>query len=191
MRVQVVWRWAFPFNVMFALALAVAAQEKGQIHQSLHQAERACYQRFAVEDCLQAERRNAREALAAVRQNEAALDAKMRRERADQRLQVIDERLKSHPAPVSVVPPRHPLQPAKVRAVAPMAAAAVQARQKAALREASIRAARARAARERQTQKWDAAQAHKAQVEERAERAKLSQKSSGRPPAMSLPPPPS
>lgn len=177
------------FTLMTALCFmgfaSASTRTQAQIHENLQQAEAVCYQRFAVEDCLQAERRNARQALVAVHQNEAALDAQMRRERANQRLQAIDERLQSH-TPVSVVPPRHPLQPAKVRAVAPMAAA-VQAHQKAALREASTRALQASAARERQIQKQGAAQAHKAQVEERI---KASTKTSGRPPAMPLPVPP-
>ncbi|MDD2712224.1 MAG: hypothetical protein PHU77_04820 [Simplicispira sp.] len=87
-----------------------AAQERARIHQerqaiarALQQSQTACYQRFAVEDCLQKARRTARQSDASLRQREAVLDATERRERAAQRLAVIAEHEKSLPAPMPAV----------------------------------------------------------------------------------------
>lgn len=103
-------------------AAAGAAQERARIQQerqaidrALQQAQTACYQRFAVEDCLQKARRTARQADASLRQRETALAAAERRERAAQRLATIAEHQKSPPAPVpsvSAVPGAAPLGPA-------------------------------------------------------------------------------
>ena len=87
-------------------AVAPAAQrahiqhERQAIDQALGQAETACYQRFAVEDCLRQERQKARKAHAVLRQQEAVLDRAERRERAAQRLKAIAERESTQPAPV-------------------------------------------------------------------------------------------
>lgn len=101
---------------------AGAAQERARIHQErqaiervLQEAQTACYQRFAVEDCLQKARRTARQADSSLRQREAALDATERRERAAQRLAAIAEHEKSLPAPapaVSAMQSATPLAPA-------------------------------------------------------------------------------
>lgn len=87
-----------------AIAATGAAEERARIHQerqaidrALQQAETACYQHFAVEDCLQKERRSARQGYARLRQREAALEAAERRERAAQRLEAIAEQEKKHP----------------------------------------------------------------------------------------------
>ena len=67
-------------------------QQRQAIDEALQQGQAACYQRFAVEDCLQRERRRARQATAPLVQREAALNEAERRERASQRLNDIAER---------------------------------------------------------------------------------------------------
>ena len=79
---------------------AAIAQERQGIDQALLQAQAACYQRFAVEDCLQRAHRQARSARALLRQRESALDAAQRLERATQRRHDSAEREAAHPAPV-------------------------------------------------------------------------------------------
>ena len=68
---------------------------------ALQQGQAACYQRFAVEDCLNAERRRTRKAQALLAQQEAVLDETERRERAAERLKDIAGRT---PAPAVPVP---------------------------------------------------------------------------------------
>ena len=91
-----------------AAAADARAQERSHIQQqrqainaTLQQAQTACYQRFAVEDCLERERRRARQATAPLAKREAALDEAERRERAAQRLNDIAERQPAAPAPAS------------------------------------------------------------------------------------------
>ena len=91
------------------------AQEREQlraqreaINAALQQGEAACYQRFAVEDCLKRERRSARQATAPLVQREAALDEAERRGRAALRLSDIAERQQMQPLP-------GPVKPARVR----------------------------------------------------------------------------
>ena len=54
--------------------------------------ERACYQRFAVNDCLQAARNQRREALATLRREEIALNDAERQRKAAERLQALEQR---------------------------------------------------------------------------------------------------
>lgn len=54
--------------------------------------EKACYQRFAVNDCLLAARNHRREALAALRREEIALNDAERQRKAAERLQSLQER---------------------------------------------------------------------------------------------------
>lgn len=86
-------------------------QEIGAVQQTLRQEESACYQRFAVQDCLRKARQNARQTQTGLRQQDAALDAAGRRQRAAQRRQEIAERESAHAA-------EH--VPAKVPAIAPV-----------------------------------------------------------------------
>lgn len=94
-------------------------RERQAIDQSLQHAQAACYQRFAVEDCLRAARRRAREDLAVLRQQESMMDDSERRERAALRLRSIEERQSIRAAealPASVPrasPRRHRRQPCR------------------------------------------------------------------------------
>lgn len=90
-------------------AYAARAQERVQldsqrkaIDTALQQAEAACYQRFAVQDCLNRERRRARQATAPLAQRQVALDEAERRERAALRRSDLAERqqIQSLPGPV-------------------------------------------------------------------------------------------
>lgn len=74
--------------------------ERQAIDRALGQAEAACYQRFAVEDCLRQERKKARKAQTRLRQQETTLDQTERCERAAQRLKAIAERESMQPAPM-------------------------------------------------------------------------------------------
>lgn len=67
-------------------------KEEAAIAGQLQQAEVACYQRFAVEDCLRAERRSARAKRAVLQQREAVISDAERRERAAQRLKDVEQR---------------------------------------------------------------------------------------------------
>lgn len=67
-------------------------KEEAAIAGQLQQAEAACYQRFAVEDCLRAERRSARAKRAVLQQREAVISDAERRERAAQRLKDVEQR---------------------------------------------------------------------------------------------------
>ena len=99
-------------------------QQRQAIDHTLRQQETACYQRFAVEDCLRKVRQHARQAQADLRQQAAALDADERRERADQRLHDIAERERMRPAaaPLSVntrgAAPHSALQPSPLPSLA-------------------------------------------------------------------------
>lgn len=75
-------------------------RERAAVASTLRQAETACYQRFAVEDCLRGARRTARTARAQIAQREAILEEAERRERAAQRLSDIAERQSAQPQPV-------------------------------------------------------------------------------------------
>ncbi len=99
--------WAYAQTEAAALEKPADAHERVRIHherqavdRALGQAEAACYQRFAVEDCLRQERQKTRKTQARLRQQEAALDQAERRERAAQRLKAIAERESTQPAPV-------------------------------------------------------------------------------------------
>ena len=166
---------------------AAIESQKSHINQRLYQAEAACYQRFAVEDCLRAERRKARLERADVREREAVIHAQARHQRADQRAQNIDERLKAHPD--SIGPARgalalQPPKPSPQRRSMPAKPGAEQARQQAQRRAATERTAQAAEARNRQIQKREAAQAHRIQVQ----RAQAERNPPGRPLAAPLPP---
>ena len=163
-------------------------QERVRLDADLKAAEISCYQRFAVEDCLQAERRKARQGRMALQARENQLELAQRRQRAAERQQSIAARQQEHAtSALAATPPR---------------ATAVQRRKTAMPRPASSppqailraqRQARQQAAAEHAVQaqqklqaKQAAAQAHKAQIlRQQAERSH-----SGKPPAAPLPVPP-
>ena len=89
------------------------AQEREQLRAqreaigaALQHGEAACYQRFAVEDCLKRERRSARQATAPLVQREVALDEAERRERAALRMGDLAERQQTQPLPGLAGPAR-------------------------------------------------------------------------------------
>ncbi len=81
-----------PTPIARAAGREAVRKEREAITQTLRQAEAACYQRFAVEDCLRNARRHARDAQAVLRQREAVWDEAERQERAAQRQQDIQQR---------------------------------------------------------------------------------------------------
>lgn len=86
-------------------------RERAAVASTLQQAETACYQRFAVEDCLRGARRTARTARAHLAQREVALEEAERRERAAQRLGDIAERQSAQPLPVPPAANRAAVRP--------------------------------------------------------------------------------
>jgi colicin import membrane protein len=69
--------------------------------------EKACYSRFAVNDCIEAARKRRRDALAELRRQEVALNDAERRRRADERLRDIEARQAEQrvPAPLPLPVP--------------------------------------------------------------------------------------
>lgn len=142
---------------------------RGAIEDTLQRAQAACYQRFAVEDCLRAARRQAREAQAVLRQQETAMDDRERRERAAQRLKSIEERQSTRAADAPPVIGRGAPQPPATRQRAqpkpqarpPDAIAARQEERRLALQQ------RAEVERQRQAQKRQAALERKERLQQR------------------------
>ena len=183
-------------------------QKSQAIDQALKQAETACYQRFAVEDCLRKERQNARKAQALLRQQKAVLDDAERRERAAQRLKAIAERELPTPAPATAhvkeaSPPLPPPQPRPENALPASRPEDVdrdqqaqgRARQQQEKRKAhqarqaeavSSQAAQAAKARQLREEKNAAAAQHKAQVLQ----SQADEAAAGRTPAAPLSPVP-
>jgi len=159
-------------------------QERAQLDAALQSAKAACQQRFAVEDCLRAERRKARQSKDALRTRQNELDLLERRERAAQRLENIQARQQNHMPTGEVKTPKAsqgnvaPLE--KRRTTIPLAV--VQAQRQSRQQQAAQQAVQAQ---ERLRNKQAAAQEHKQQVlREQAERAQK-----GQPTAAPLPPP--
>mgnify|MGYP000370212740 FL=1 len=141
-------------------------REREALAQELPQAEAACYQRFAVEDCLSDVRKRHRQALAQLRQQEQAMRAQERQQQQRERAQQLQEKQQAQP-PVRSMPPASSALVAREREQA-------QARAE----RASAAAARAQQQRERlQAQQSREAQ-RAAQVAEReaAARAQFQQK---------------
>lgn len=151
--------------------------ERETIGKTLQQSEAACYQRFAVEDCLRAARRQAREALARIHQREQALDSAERHERAAQRLQEIEERESTRPVPAlhEGATESRPLQTERDQEAAQRAQAQQahrDAHQASQAGQVQTRAADAERARQNQDAKRQAAQQRKARVQQsQADRA--------------------
>lgn len=165
-------------------------QEHARIDAQLKTAETACYQRFAVEDCLRVARHQARQAQDALRVRQHRLDEQERQQRAAQRLQTIQERQRNH-SPTGVAlspakatkagnaannhfarrPPAHRPTPAP---------AVVSAQRHIRQREAAQQAAQAQ---QRQRDKQAVAQEHKQNVQ----REQIQRAQSGKPTAAPLP----
>ena len=141
-------------------------REREALAQELPQAEAACYQRFAVEDCLSDVRKRHRQALAQLRQQEQAMRAQERQQQQRERAQQLQEKQQAQP-PVRSMPPASSALAAREREQAQAQA-----------ERASAAAARAQQQRERlQAQQSREAQ-RAAQVAEReaAARAQFQQK---------------
>lgn len=132
--------------------------ERQVVEQAQAQAEAACYQRFAVEDCLRQARQTARKAQTELRQQEAVINEAERRQRAAQRLEEIAERERTRPVPAPI-PPRikeaPPVaQPLESEAAAPQPAEAVK--------NSAVLAEREQQARQRARQQQQKRKAHQA-----------------------------
>ena len=82
------------------------AKERSEIEARKLQAEKACWQRFAVENCLSKVRAQARKEDSVLRERELHINSEERQEKARERLRSIDQkqREKQVPAPVNVTP---------------------------------------------------------------------------------------
>jgi len=143
-------------------------REREAIDKNLQRTQVACYQRFAVEDCLRAARRQARTDHAVLRQQESLMDDRERRERAAQRLQSIEDRQSARaadaPEPPAIAPRASrpgPLPRARLPASPPDAARTSQEQRRQTLQ---MRAAEER---QRQIEKQQAALERKARVQQR------------------------
>ena len=142
-----------------------AAEERARLHherqvveQALAHAEAACYQRFAVEDCLRQARQTARTAQTDLRQQEAVINEAERRRRAAQRLEDIAERERNRSVP-ALMPPRikeapPAAQPLESEAAAPLPEAVKN--------PAALAAEREQQARQRARQQQQKRKAHQA-----------------------------
>jgi colicin import membrane protein len=75
-------------------------REREALRIQRQQDESACYQRFAVEDCLRRVRAGVRDAEARLRLQEIELNDAERKEKAAERLKIIEERQRAAPAPL-------------------------------------------------------------------------------------------
>ena len=144
-------------------------REREAIDTTLQQAEAACYQRFAVEDCLSQARRHAREARAQIHQRELVLDSTERRERAAQRLSDVQERERTRvpPTPHLGSAAERPSQTERDQQAAQRAQAqqeALSAHQASQAAQTQARADEAARARQRREEKRQAAQQRRARV---------------------------
>lgn len=145
-------------------------RERRAIDETLQRAQAACYQRFAVEDCLRTARRRAREDMAVLRQQESMMDDRERRERAAQRLHSIEERQQGRgaDAPPVAVPRTSRPQASQEDSPRPQpqarppdaGRAGPQERRQALQRRAALE-------RQRQTEKQQSAQNRKARAQQR------------------------
>ena len=160
-------------------------QERAQLDARLQAAEAACHQRFAVEDCLRAERRQARQKRMALQARENQLNLTERRQRAAQRQQSIEARQRQHTPTVAAISHRATQRHKKAAprpSASPPPQAIIWAQRQARQQATAQHAAQAQQALQA---KQAAAQAHKQQVlRQQAERAQ-----SGKPPAAPLPVP--
>ncbi|SEQ40104.1 hypothetical protein [Giesbergeria anulus] len=165
---------------------ATLRQERAQLDAALRLAETACQQRFAVEDCLRAERRKVRQAKDVLRARENQLNLQERRERAAQRLQSIEARQREHLPTGEAKAPKKPTPRSgaglEKRRTDPRLAVIRAEQRQARQQEAAQQATQAQ---QQQRERLAAAQAHKQQVlREQAERAQK-----GQPTAAPLPVP--
>lgn len=78
------------------------ALQRQQLQARKLEGEKACWQRFAVEDCLRGVRSQAREQDNVLHQRELAINNEMRKEKADERLRAIAQKKSEKPVPAPV-----------------------------------------------------------------------------------------
>jgi len=179
---------------------AAAAQRKAEHERIRHERdvlkaqqvkdEAACYQRFAVEDCLRGVRARARDAEGRLRTQEIMLNDAERKEKAADRLKTIEEKQRPVPAeakgPDAVLrkPPTTQAQRDHDAALrAEQQRSRVQRQTDAQARRAADSAERAAQARTRHAETLKAAEERRARVE----KARVDAEAQGRKPAAPLP----
>lgn len=95
-----------PEQKQLAAEQARIVAEREQAETAFRQQEKACYGKFAVNDCLQAARKKRREVDAALRRQEISLNDATRQRKAAERLRDIEERAATpaQPRPQAVQP---------------------------------------------------------------------------------------
>lgn len=171
------------------------ASEREVLAQERQAAEAACYQRFAVEDCLSQVRARDREAQTRLRREEQAISDAERRERTADRLRTIEEKQRAAQDAAAGAVPR---APAPRMAVQERINRDAQARERAerqkahAQSKAAENAQRAAAARTREAEARERYEAKQKQAQERHEKHRqeaAEDAAQGRKPAASLPVP--
>ncbi len=104
---------AQPLDLGLGAAQARSVAERDKADATYLQEEKACYGKFAVNDCLKAAKAKRRETHAALRRHEVSLNDAERRRKAAERLREIDERA-AEPTPA----PARSVQPQAARAAA-------------------------------------------------------------------------
>jgi colicin import membrane protein len=176
-----------PEDKQLAAEQARISAEREQAEATFRQEEKACYGKFAVNDCLQAARKKRREVDAALRRQEVSLNDASRRRKAAERLRDIEERAATPPQPRPQV-----VQPHSSRA-AESAAKEVSRQEQAAGRQQRSREKQARKAagiEEKNSAVTLNQQRREARLQQAAERrAKMEKRLADRkkPPAQPLP----
>lgn len=178
---------------------AAIAEKRAAITQAQTLGEKACSQRFAVEDCLQDVRGKARAELAPLRARELELNQQERQERAAARLQAIEAKQAQTvpPAPLQThtrkpVPDASMLEQMQGARAEDAAARAAQQRQRQADHAERVQAQDAEAARQRQQAQhdWQEKQNRAQQRYERQQKAEQNQRGQHLPvPAAGVNPP--
>ena len=136
-------------------------RQRAAIAATQAQEEKACWQRFAVEDCLKDVRARARAQLAPLRAHELELNQQERQERAAERLRAIEAKRANAPPPA----------PVQAHTRKPVPDAALRQQEGARAKEAAERAAQQRqrqADHARQVQEREAAEAERRSKAEQA-----------------------
>ncbi|MBN9339016.1 MAG: hypothetical protein J0H52_02925 [Comamonadaceae bacterium] len=169
--------------------------EREALAQERQTAEAACYQRFAVEDCLSQVRARDRDAQTRLRREEQAISDAERRERTAERLRTIEEKQRAAQDAAASTAPRAPASRMSVQERASREAEARERaeRQKAhAQAKAVENAQRATAARTREAEARERYEAKQKQAQERREKHRqeaAEDAAQGRKPAAGLPQP--
>lgn len=150
--------------------------ERARAEADFAAAEKACYSRFAVNDCIDKARARLRTTLSDLRRQEVALNDAERRQRAADRLREIEARQAEQPVPprgeVQTRQPEAPVAPRAPAAPAAQSAASRPASASSAPGDAAPRAPKAPADPQgnakRQQQRIDEAKARKEEVQKRA-----------------------